>query len=365
VAESCYSVNLKYFTILRRIEMKKLISLLWKFKFVIYVLILLGIGFSIGALESTMDSKFCGACHEMDHVYNAWSKSTHANYYDEHKRAGCMSCHSKPGLVGLLQAKFGNGSKSAYYHVVYMFNSNKEKIYQKIIRKHAHAPHEACFKCHKKFEETDRAKAISFPHHSPDCEFRDEMCSKCHQFVVHSYKGVGYEPPNKKQCYDCHKKEEVEIESCETCHAGQAEMRNGKGATGVVGEKDVMLEDVECTDCHSNSDNMDFKPVVQSCIDCHDGDEEYGMAKIKEMQQEVKEKLPEIKKEISELREAIKLARRKGIDITKAEKMFNQIIFNYNFLKNDGSKGVHNHEYVISILEKIDNDIAEIKNITK
>jgi nitrate/TMAO reductase-like tetraheme cytochrome c subunit len=345
--------------------MKKLFELLWKFKFVIYILLLLLIGFSVGAIESTMDSRFCGACHEMDHVYNAWSKSTHANYFDEHKRAGCMDCHSKPGLIGLLEAKFGNGSKSAYYHVIYMFNPNKEKIYQKIIRAHAHAPHEACFKCHKKFEETDRAKAINFPHHSPDCEFRDEMCSKCHQFVVHSYKGVGYEPPHKKLCYDCHKKEEVEIEDCTTCHAGQGEMRNGKGAKGVEGEKDVMLEDVSCTDCHSNSEQMDFKPVVQSCIDCHDGDEEYGMPKIKEMQSEVKEKLPEIKKEINELREAIKLARRRGINVTKAKKLFDRIVFNYNFIKNDGSKGVHNHEFVVSIIESIEADIESIKNITK
>ncbi len=345
--------------------MKKLLSYLWKFKFVIYVVVLLGIGFSIGAIESTMDSKFCGSCHEMDHVYNAWSKSTHANYYDEHKRAGCMDCHSKPGIVGLLEAKFGNGSKSAFYHVLYMFKPNKEELYQKVIRAHADAPHEACFKCHKKFEDTERAKSINFPHHSPDCEFRDEMCSKCHQFVVHGYDGKGYVPPNKKMCYDCHKKEDVEIDDCTTCHAGQDEMRKGKGAKGVEGEKDVMLDDVSCTDCHSNSDKMDFKPVVQSCIDCHDGDEEYGAGKIKEMQSELKEKLPEIKKEILELREDIKLARRNGKDVTNISKLFDKIQFNYNFLKNDKSYGVHNHEFAVSILENIENDINKIKEFCK
>jgi nitrate/TMAO reductase-like tetraheme cytochrome c subunit len=343
--------------------MRNFFKALWRFKFVIYILLLLLIGFSVGAIESTMDSRFCDACHEMDHVFNAWSKSSHANYYNEHKRAGCMDCHAKPGIIGLLEAKFGNGSKSAYYHVVYMFKPNKAELYQKIIRKHAHAPHEACLKCHKKFEETDRAKDITFPHHSPDCDFRNEMCSKCHQFVVHSYKGVPTEVPNKKMCYDCHKKEDVEIEDCTTCHAGQDEMRKGKGAT-IKGDKDVMLDDVACTDCHTNSDKMDFKPVVQSCIDCHDGDEDYGLPKIKEMQEEVKEKLPEIKKEINELRESIKLARRNGIDVSEANKLFKQIISDYNFIKYDGSKGVHNHEYVISILEHIESNINKIKQIT-
>ena len=345
--------------------MSRIFKTIWKFKFVIYILLLLLIGFSVGAIESTMAPKFCGSCHEMDHVYNAWSKSSHANYYDEHKRAGCMDCHAKPGFIGLIEAKFGNGSKSAFYHVKYMLSKNKEEIYQRIIRAHAHAPHEACLKCHKKFEDTDRAKSISFPHHSPDTEFRDEMCSKCHQFVVHSYKNVAYEPPHKKMCYDCHKKEDVEIEDCTTCHAGQDEMRKGVGAKGIKGEKDVMYDDAGCTDCHSNSDKMDFKPVVQSCIECHDDDESYGKPAIDEMQAEVKEKLPEIKKEINELREAIKLARRKGIDVTKAEKLFNRIVFNYNFIKDDGSKGVHNHDFVVSILDKIDSDINKIKQITK
>ncbi len=345
--------------------MGKIFKALWKFKFVIYVLLLLLIGFSVGAIESTMAPQFCGSCHEMDHVYNAWEKSSHATYWNEHKRAGCMDCHAKPGIVGLLEAKFGNGSKSAYYHVIYMFNKDKEKIYQKIIRAHADAPYQACLKCHKDFQDSDRAKAISFPHHSSDCDFRNEMCDKCHQFVVHSYKNVPYEPPHKTICYNCHKKEDVEIDDCTTCHAGQSEMRNGKGAEGVVGKKDVMYDDVACTDCHSNSDKMDFKPVVQSCIDCHDGDEDYGMPKIKEMQKEVKEKLPEIKKEINELREAIKLARREGKDVKKAEKLFNQIVFNYNFIKDDGSKGVHNHRYVMLILQNINSDIAKIKSITK
>ena len=346
--------------------MSKLFKFLWKFKFVIYVIALLGIGFSIGALESTMDSKFCGGCHEMDHVYNAWSKSSHANYYDEHKRAGCMDCHSKPGIVGLLQAKFGNGSKSAFYHVLYMFKDNKKELYQKVIRAHAHAPHEACFKCHKKFEETDRAKSISFPHHSPDCEFRDEMCSKCHQFVVHGYKGLSYESPKKQEtCLKCHEKEEVEIDSCEDCHAGQAEMAEGKGAKGVEGEQDSMrAEDVGCKECHANYEKKDYKVVVQACIDCHDGDEDYGMAKIKEMQSELKGKLPEIKKEIGELREAIKLARRSGKNVEKAKKLFDKVVFNYNFLKNDKSFGVHNHEFAMSILESIENDINTIKELT-
>ncbi len=346
--------------------MKKLLTYLWKFKFVIYVVALLGIGFSIGAIESTMNSKFCGSCHEMDHVYNAWSKSSHANYYDEHKRAGCMDCHSKPGIVGLLKAKFGNGSKSAYYHVLYMFKPNKEELYQKVIRAHADAPHEACFKCHKKFEETDRAKSISFPHHSPDTEFRNEMCGKCHQFVVHNYKGLPYQAPDKMICIKCHKKEDVEIDDCETCHAGQAEMAEGKGAKGVEGGQDSMrAEDVGCKDCHSNYEKHDYKVVVQSCIDCHDGDEEYGAGKIKELQSELKAALPKIKKEINELREDIKLARRRGKDVTEAKKLFNKIQFNYNFLKDDKSYGVHNHEFALSILEAIENDVNRIKELTK
>jgi len=343
---------------------RKILGFLWRFKFVVYIILLLGIGFSVGALELTMNSKFCGSCHEMDYVYKTWSKSTHATYHDEHMRAGCMDCHAKPGLIGLLEAKFGNGSKSAFYHVLYMFKPKKErmKLYQKVIREHAHAPHEACLKCHTDLKE--RAKSMYVPHHAKDDEIRDEKCSKCHQFVVHTPKG--YEPPRKLEiCYNCHDKEGVEIDSCETCHVGQAEIRKGKGAKGVEGEKDVMLDDVGCTDCHSNSDKRDFKVVVQSCVDCHDGDESYGKPTIEEWQNEVKEKLSEIKKELIELQEQIKLARRKGKDVKKAEELYNKIKFNFKFVSDDRSFGVHNHEYTMNILESIENDIKTLKEMIK
>ncbi|GEM_PF-636469 len=348
--------------------MGKLLSFLWRFKFIIYIIALIGIGFSIGALEATMDSKFCGACHEMDHVYNAWSHSSHANSDDEHMRAGCMDCHAKPGLKGLLAAKFGNGSKSAYYHVVYMFHTDKEKIYQKIITEHAHAPHEACLKCHTKFQETDRAKSISFPHHSKDTEFRDEMCSKCHQYVVHSHKkDVSYEPPRKNEiCLNCHKKEGVEIDSCESCHAGQGEMAEGKGAKDIKGSQDSMkAADVGCKECHTNYKTNDYKVVVQSCVDCHDGDESYGKPAIEEMQSELKAKLPLLSKELIELAEEIKLARRNGKNIDQALKLYDKIKFNYNFLYDDKSFGVHNHEYSMSILGAIEKDITSLRSSIK
>ncbi len=347
--------------------MKNLFKALWRYKFIIYVLVLILIGFSVGALELTMSPKFCGSCHEMDHVYKTWEKSSHATYWNEHERAGCMDCHAEPGLIGLLKAKFGNGAKSGFYHVVYMFNPNKEKIYQKIIRAHAEAPYKACLKCHKNIGEEEVARGINVPHHSPDTEFRNEMCSKCHQFVVHADKKLGYKISRKDLCLDCHEKEEVDVavEDCTTCHVVQGEMYNGKGLKEVKGEKDSMADnDVKCIDCHSNYEKRDFKPVVQSCIDCHD-DAEYGAQKIAEMQEDIKDKIPSLKKELLELQEQLKLARRNGKDIKEAQKYYNLAKQELNFIIYDGSMGVHNHEYSVLIIEKIEKNLDKVKELLK
>ncbi len=350
--------------------MKTLFKFLWRYKFIIYVLVLILIGFSVGALELTMNPKFCGSCHEMKHVYKTWEHSTHATYYDEHKRAGCMDCHAEPGLIGLLKAKIFNGGKSGFYHVKYMFAKNKYEIYQKIIRAHAEAPYKACLKCHKDIGQKDVVKGMYVPHHSPDTEFRNEMCSKCHEFVVHANRKYGDEVARKDLCINCHKKEEVDVtvKDCTTCHVVQNEMYNGKGLKNVKGEKDVMADnEVACTDCHSNYNKKpfkitNFKPVVQSCIDCHD-DKEYGAQKIAEMQEGIKEKIPEIGKELIELREKIALARRFGKNTEDLMKYYNLAKEDYNFIKNDGSFGVHNHEYTISILEDCQKNIENLKKL--
>ncbi len=347
--------------------MKSFFRFLWKYKFIVYVLILILIGFSVGALELTMNPKFCGSCHEMDYVYKTWSKSTHANFWDEHKRAGCMDCHAEPGFFGLLKAKIFNGGKSGFYHVKYMFAKNKYEIYEKIIEEHAEAPYKACLKCHKKFQDSDIANGIYMPHHSADTEFRNELCSKCHKYIVHADKKLGYIPANKNLCLDCHKKEDVDVsvKDCTTCHVVQEQMYNGKGLKNVKGEKDVMADnDVSCTDCHSNYEKRDFRPVVQSCIDCHD-DKEYGAQKIAEMQKGIKDKMPKIRKELIELREKISLKRREGKDISKLLKYYNLAKEDYDFIKNDGSFGVHNHEYTISILEDCMKNIEILKKLLR
>ncbi len=347
--------------------MKKLFQFLWRYKFIIYVLVLVLIGFSVGALELTMNPKFCGSCHEMHYVYNTWKHSTHATYWDEHKRAGCMDCHAKPGLIGLLEAKIFNGGKSGYYHVRYMFAKNKYEIYEKLIEAHAEAPYQACLKCHKNIGDKDVVMGMYVPHHSPDTEFRNEMCSKCHKYVVHASRTKGYEIARKDLCLNCHKKEgvDVSVEDCTTCHVVQGEMYKGKGLKNVKGEIDVMADnDVACTDCHSNYQKRDFRPVMQSCIDCHD-DKDYGAKKVAEMQKGIKDKIPQIGKELIELREKIALARRDGKGIKELMKYYNLAKGDYEFIKNDGSFGVHNHEYTIAILQNCERNIQTLKLLLK
>ena len=53
---------------------------------------------SIGGVEATSTSSFCGSCHIMEPYYASWKHSTH-------KGVACIKCHVPPGAEGFIEAK--------------------------------------------------------------------------------------------------------------------------------------------------------------------------------------------------------------------------------------------------------------------
>jgi nitrate/TMAO reductase-like tetraheme cytochrome c subunit len=52
---------------------------------------------SVGGVEATSQSQFCGSCHIMDPYYSTWKHSTH-------KDVACVECHVAPGAQNLVAA---------------------------------------------------------------------------------------------------------------------------------------------------------------------------------------------------------------------------------------------------------------------
>lgn len=53
---------------------------------------------SVGGVEATSRSQFCGSCHIMDPYYATWKHSTH-------KDVACVKCHVAPGAQSFIAAK--------------------------------------------------------------------------------------------------------------------------------------------------------------------------------------------------------------------------------------------------------------------
>ncbi|MDA8064043.1 MAG: NapC/NirT family cytochrome c [Thermaerobacter sp.] len=67
---------------------------------------LLGAGLAAYALSALLafsrptEPWFCGSCHQMQPLVQAWQHSPHA-------KVACTSCHSRPGLIGALAGNLG------------------------------------------------------------------------------------------------------------------------------------------------------------------------------------------------------------------------------------------------------------------
>ncbi|SDC46819.1 MULTISPECIES: cytochrome c3 family protein [unclassified Candidatus Frackibacter] len=210
-----------------------------------------------------------------------------------------------------------------------------------------------------------------------------EQCKQCHQDVKKSWEKSGHAKMGIA-CLSCHKSNmqlrQDKKKLCSTCHS-TGEIQAG-GSIGMPqkevfeGEKVAFFtedaipsrhsaSEVTCVDCHmpdnkshtfeivmpvppkSENDenvkekeaNKDKKKRVASCTTCHQvlppellqREIDSKQAVVTNMQNRVKELLEE-KKEF------------KGRDIYKKAKA------NYNFIKKDGSKGIHNYYYIRDVL---------------
>jgi trimethylamine-N-oxide reductase cytochrome c-type subunit TorC len=299
------------------------------------VLVIAFLGVSFAGMELTMQPFFCNSCHVMGRVYSSWKESPH-------KAIGCMECHAAPGLVGLVKAKVA-AMKSPYYQ----FTASPEKV-KELLKHHTETPDAACLKCHKNILEVDRAGSI-MALHKKHYTMPGADCQNCHENVGH----LGALPENDVTfhmglCLACHAKQQGGkaplADSCDRCHVGESEMLAGKGGME-VDESPSLMPDLACTDCHS--DQGDFKPKAETCVECHDGDESYKDY-IKEWQDQVKPAFQTAKAKY----EAARTLGEKLNGKPELLKAFQVGEKNYKLVLADRSRGAHNPDYAVALLEK-------------
>lgn len=348
-------------------------------------------------LHMTSEPEFCAMCHPK-HGFgplaevDSWEHSGHSE-----AGVSCLDCHGRPGPLGYMKAKLG-GLKDTYMQ----FTISKEHKLEILASPGAElVPDEHCLFCHsdagnaKVREEhtgpleivhmrlldsvenpefrlrkgipdvlTDTFVGGTHFDHAFHLESFEMSCRDCHFGVVHQ---PGTKTDKMNTCAACHAENSdssaPQLADCTACHEAQLAMNEGKGAKGVAGEAGLMYAaDTACIDCHTAVEEGIYRPSVSTCNDCHD--EGYDQVAI-DWAQDVKKAISKLNVLRAETEKRLVAAEEKGRDTSAAWEQYQKALYNFNFVKDDGTFGVHNNEYATDILASVRHDFQSIHDELK
>ncbi len=169
----------------------------WTPLFGLALLLILIIG--IPSIYTSRDS-FCGTCHVMKPYYNTWTKSTHA-------KAGCLSCHSRPGIIGWGAAKAALFRQTV---VAIVFRPTA-------VKSGAAVPNTNCIVCHAEHRKITMQNDLKLPAGHHKMSGNPYSCLDCHKNLVHNQTAKAKNTVQMKDCISCHKARKAPVK-CETCH---------------------------------------------------------------------------------------------------------------------------------------------------
>jgi hypothetical protein len=212
---------------------------------------------------------------------------------------------------------------------------------------------ESCDKCHKQKLPEIEAFGKQFSHKAHDGE-----CKQCH---VKGVKDLTLALKGRADCNACHHDGVDDPESCEGCHEKQQELFAGEEKFGFEKMPHELYQDAEkeCVTCHGEEvDRYEPSHARKTCIDCHEDDPDYDCDKlVTKGRQAFKDamaalKAAEYKHKATREKYVIRLEqaandKKARTALLTAHKML-------DFLKSDGSFGLHNPGLFEAYLEKVD-----------
>lgn len=147
--------------------------------------------FTYGSVELTSTPGFCRACHEIEPVYQSWSRSPHAPARGK-DRAGCRDCHvsSWTNPLAVIWDKLVHGTRDAYHHFASADARAARDFYFRLKQGALmNVTSETCLRCHEKVR--DPAQDVIGTDSGPvrglhtSKELRDLPCTMCHRNTGH------------------------------------------------------------------------------------------------------------------------------------------------------------------------------------
>lgn len=226
-----------------------------------------------------------------------------------------------------------------------------QKCHLEVIKGEGEVPKEFCVTCHGEPERLEKYDDFAFLHKKHVTDKKVE-CTRCHTEIKHNVKTTV--KPLDYSCDICHQKK----------HNGQKKLYMGVGGRGVENMPSPMfIAQVDCIGCHVERKNPNAKnglefrgitlePSENGCIYCH-GEDYRGM--LAEWKDSVNSELKEVKRNLNQLRPYIKRSS------SRAKQLFEDAEYNAEFI--EFSKGVHNVDYALALLDKSKEYLNEVKKM--
>lgn len=319
-------------------------------------------------MVSSLDAANCAYCHDdgSHHVYpEQWDVSVHANPASmgyAGGRAGCANCHSGSGFVAyvkggqqpLSEAPEPVAITCAVCHDPHdatnpaqlrLVTATLENGYEVQLGNEGRL----CINCHK-----SRRDAVDYTDNYLDnlsSHFGPHYGTQADLLVGQNAVTWGEELPTSPHLQAIEK-------ACVGCHMGPAVVEEGEhvalagGHTFSMTTPDGKANVDACTDCHGDiGETFAEKKFYMSGIADHDGDgiEEGLQEEVHGLLEEILTYLP-----VDETGHV-------AITDSSITQVQAQAAFNYMMVENDGSLGMHNPEYIVSLLKL---SLAKLKGVT-
>jgi nitrate/TMAO reductase-like tetraheme cytochrome c subunit len=347
---------------------------------------------NIQILHMTSEPEFCHLCHPAQGFgplaeVDSWEHSAHGD-----AGVSCLDCHGRPGVVGYMKAKIGG-----LYDTYMQLTISKEEKLEILSNPSADlVPSWHCLYCHSD-EGNNKVRAttqgpmklvnmrmlddvvnpefrerkgladimeddfVGGTHfdHTLHIEDFDLTCRDCHFGIVHN---PATATDRMNFCLTCHADAgdgAPQMKDCAVCHEAQVAMNEGKGTEGIEIPSLMYGDaaDMTCTDCHTGVTKGVYRPSSETCINCHE-DEEYQKV-FEEWGSTTEARIDELKEIRIELEAALVDADRAKRNTAEVWKTYSRAIRNLKFVRNDGTRSVHNNEYSTAILDSVADDFKK------
>jgi hypothetical protein len=202
---------------------------------------------------------------------------------------------------------------------------------------------------HPSMHDIHRGKSME-PGMDPSPESLD--CTYCHATETSNY---SQKVPAMSVCKDCHADHNAPQLGCTQCHLGTTRVLSGIRGAGIGVIKSNMA-DHDCIDCHDPQNKLQVQTEV--CLKCH---EDSYREKLGYLQKEYMEKVNRVKKHYNQINNNLRLIQGKHKNLINPEEL-RKGEYNYKYALLDRSRGVHNNEFVMQLLNEAERILSKLKD---